>query len=103
MARIYAQMGLLPPEQAVQVDDRQPFWLWPCNVPIWRLWMSLQTQWQHGFSGPTGLDYTAVWTVLERKRIRRPREAFEALQAMERSALEVWRKQADRDAANRPS
>ena len=34
--------------------------MWPENWPALQLFIRCQTQWRHGFNGPTGLDYGAV-------------------------------------------
>lgn len=77
----------------------QTYWLWEACVPTWRLWIDLQTQWRVGMGGATGLDYAAVWALLDRRLPRRRRaDAFEQIQAMERTALTVW---AERDEERR--
>ena len=92
MARILAQVGVAADGVAVGRPPAEPWHLWPCNVRTWGLWMRLQTQWRTGGMGgqPTGLDYAAVWATLERLGVRRRREVFEHLQAMERAALTAW-------------
>lgn len=71
--------------------------LWPCNLPTFNAWQRLQTQWTHDASGkPTGLPNERVMPFLERVLRLKPKpfaEMFEALQAMELAALEVWREQ----------
>lgn len=99
MAEVLAAMGL------VQVADDAPApaldvcYLWPCNVPVWRLWQLVQTQWRVGMAGRTGLDYVAVLAfmreVLGMDRTARA-ESLVALQAMEFAALEVWAEMRDR-------
>jgi len=108
MARILAQMGL----RAVDAEGGDaalqsrpactPWYLWPVNARVWSFWMRLQTQWRHaGMAGvATGLDYASVLALLDRAGFtpRRRREAFEAVQDMERAVLAVWAERADRSA-----
>ncbi len=63
--------------------------VWPENWPSVQFFIRISTQWRHGFSGPTGLDYAATLATLrelhddqdERRRI------FDDVQVMERVAL----------------
>lgn len=41
-------------------EQPRVFYLWPENVEAWGFFLSCRTQWRHGFSGPTGLDYAGV-------------------------------------------
>lgn len=101
MTRILAQMGVHAVDEqgrpcAVQVTYTQDWHLWECNVRVWQLWISVQTQWLHGMAGPTGLNYAGVWSVIDRQLPRRQRdEAFGHIQAMESAALLVWAKRPD--------
>ena len=47
----------------------------------------LSTQWRVGYSGPTGLDYTAVEWVMSLMKVKKKREVFRAIRIMESSAL----------------
>ena len=103
MARILAQAGLAPvddtgaPAAVAPVADAAPWYLWPCNERVWRLWLSVQTQWRTGMAGRTGLDYAGVRVPVDRRMPRRQRgEAFAALCSMERAALLAWDEQRDR-------
>jgi hypothetical protein len=42
------------------VDIRPEFHLLPENVPVLQLWGAVQTQWVHGMSGPTGLNWNSL-------------------------------------------
>ena len=76
--------------------------LWPENVATWTLWQSLQTQWRVGMAGATGLDYAAVWAVIDRCVPRRRRmETFDALRSMERAVLDVLAERAERERGER--
>ena len=71
----------------------------PCyrdNWPAFVLFVQMQTQWRVGFSGPIGLDYSALTDLVfaaagieEADRIAR----FEDLRVMEKAALEVFRRE----------
>lgn len=69
------------------------FYLWPCNVLVFRVWQKLQTQWRAGVAGNTGLDYASVIAYM-RSVARIPSkqwdDTFAGLQAMEAAALEAW-------------
>lgn len=80
-------------------DNSRPrlFHLWAENEPTLSLWFALQTQWRVGMSGATGLDYTAVETLMRVRAVPRAdrRELLEGLQVMERSTLNEWARQAE--------
>lgn len=40
--------------------------VWPENWPAWCLYLRVVTQWRFSFSGPTGLDYGAVYPLIDR-------------------------------------
>lgn len=71
--------------------DPDAIYLWPETIPVWGLWQSLQTQWNEGMGGRTGLNYPGVFALLDERRIRgrRRREAIECIQAAERAWLDV--------------
>lgn len=49
-------------------------------------------------AGATGLDYAAVWALIDRRVPRRRRdEVFSALQGMERAVLKVWSDKAEQE------
>ena len=39
--------------------------LWPENKAAFDLFLSLRTQWRHGFKGPTGLDYGPLFRLMD--------------------------------------
>lgn len=51
------------------------------------MFLRLQTQWRHGFSGALGLDYVAARWLFDLYPPEDPRELLEGLQVMERAAL----------------
>lgn len=102
MRRILAQMGVHAVDAHgrpcdVRVEYTQDWHLWPENAATWSLWARLQTQWRVGMAGATGLDYAAVWAVIDRCLPRRRRdEAFQSIRAMEGEVLKVWAARTER-------
>lgn len=64
-------------------------YLWPCNLPAWRHWQAVQTQWRMGPAGATGLDYTGVRAYFDLQGLKKPeqKDIFESIQAAERGTL----------------
>ena len=64
---------------------------WPENEPAIRLFSDLLTQWRVGMGGPTGLDYTAAYPLID--RMAADAEEWDALfydlRVMESAALEA--------------
>ena len=56
-------MGL---DQPTPDDRAEVAYLWPCNVATWQAWCAVQTQWRVGMGGATGLDYAALYPLLDR-------------------------------------
>lgn len=86
-----AALGLVPDRPVERAPEE--FHLWPECLPVFDLWLAVQTQWRMGMQGPTGLDYAGVEAVMRhgpRLPPRRRRERFELLRAMERTALDHW-------------
>jgi hypothetical protein len=71
--------------------EGDPVEVWPDNWQAVNLFSRLGTQWRVGFSGPTGLDYMAVWTLIDRQRLdaEAADEMFDCVQVMERAAMDV--------------
>ena len=71
------------PDTAVEV--------WPENIAALNVFIAMNTQWRNGFSGPTGLDYNALPSVLRLTGIPRKEwaDAFECVRVMEAEALRV--------------
>jgi hypothetical protein len=63
--------------------------VWPEHWTVFRLFCSLQTQWRVGMCGPTGLDYAALYPLLDRLATTDEEweEMFNDIQVMEREAL----------------
>ncbi len=64
---------------------------WPENAQAIYLFIQLLTQWRVGMSGPTGLDYAAVYPLLDRKATDSDEwdQLFDDLRVMEGAALEA--------------
>jgi hypothetical protein len=81
-------------EDDLELDDDE-YWLWPENDAAFALWLSLQTQWNVGMKGVTGLHYPGVEACM-RLRGTRPKERaglFGMVQMMEQVCLEEWAQQ----------
>ena len=63
--------------------------MWPDNHAAFILFNNLSTQWRVGMGGPTGLDYSAVYPLLDRaaKDPQEWDELFSDIQVMEGAAL----------------
>lgn len=80
--------------------DTDTHHLWPENVALWGIWLSLQTQWRVGMNGREGLNYAGVVAYLGEVARIRPRQfvqAFGCIQAMESAALNAWAQQRDKN------
>lgn len=63
--------------------------VWPENWQAWSLFCQVSTQWRIGMGGQTGLDYGAIYPLLDRITTD-PAEwmdLFEDIQTLERTAL----------------
>lgn len=69
--------------------EEQVEYLWPENVPTWRVWSDVQTQWRVGMSGMTGLDYAAVLAHLTEIGLtgEERTHVYDGLRVMERATL----------------
>lgn len=69
------------------------FELWEDNVTAVKIFDDMMTQWHHGPAGPAGLRYEALPVVMNLRHVPAARraEVFDAVQTMERAALEVFR------------
>lgn len=68
--------------------------LWPENWPVFEVFAQLRTQWRVAFGGPTGLDYAALYPLLDRAwraDAEQWRMAFDDVREMEAAALEAMR------------
>lgn len=72
-----------------QLPEREQsnFEVWPENVEAVQLFVRSSTQWRMGPGGPVGLDYLAVFRIMELYDIKDQQVTFEKLQVMEMAAL----------------
>lgn len=78
------------PDSALPPKQNDFFELYPENLKAWQVFLSSATQWRIAMSGATGLDYTALETVLRLQRIkpRHHKDIFWRVQQIERGALD---------------
>ncbi|WP_180125674.1 DUF1799 domain-containing protein [Rhodoferax sp. BLA1] len=92
-----AAWGLVEERDEEQTEaEPAVYHIWPENWDTWRIWNRIQTQWQVGFNGRTGLNYAGVTAYLRdvvRVRPRHFTHKFMCIQAMELAALDEWAKQ----------
>jgi hypothetical protein len=71
-----------------------PVEIWPDNLLAINTFIAAATQWRMGPSGPIGLDYTALPTVLRLTGVARAlwTEIFQDIRTLEDAALETMRK-----------
>ncbi len=69
--------------------DPGPVEVWPCHWQAVTLFIQLGTQWRVGVNGYTGLDYTALFALCERKGISGDAfdELFDDIRTLEATAL----------------
>ena len=92
--------------QAAEPAVDEVEYLWPCNVPAWRAWCDVQTQWRHvsvgGMGGATvvatGLDYAGVRAHLDELGLCGEERAavYSGIRAAEHATLEA---RSEREAA----
>lgn len=44
--------------------------VWPENWPAWVLFCEVSTQWRTGMNGPTGLDYSVVFRLMDEEGLK---------------------------------
>lgn len=68
------------------------YWLWPENDEAFSMWLCVQTQWNAGMGGATGLNYPGVETCLRLRGLKKKaqQKLFLLIQMMERACLEEW-------------
>lgn len=71
--------------------------LWADNWPALKFYLDvMHTQWRHGFSGPTGLDYNVLLHELDRRKLPPDEydDLFGSLRVVEAEALKQFHKPA---------
>lgn len=69
--------------------------LWAANEPAMTFYYNvMRTQWRHGFSGPTGLDYNVLLHELDRRNLPPDEydDLFGSVREIEQAALQEFRK-----------
>lgn len=76
-------------------DEVGPALVWPDQVEVWRVFRSLDTQWNHNFNGPVGLRYEVLPEIWRRHKIPPERRdgVFLDLQILEAAALSAMREE----------
>lgn len=84
-----AAAGYLPED--FEADEVE---LWPENQVAFDLFFSVRTQWRHGFSGPTGLDYMPLLRLMDDMELQGAarREMLQDITVMELAALQAMHK-----------
>lgn len=74
--------------------DHDVIEVWPEHWDAVHFFLRLPTQWRYGMSGRTGLDYTAVMSLLATMRLPPDKadEILESVQVMEMAALEEMKR-----------
>lgn len=67
-------------------------YLWPCNLVAWKHWQGVQTQWNTGMAGATGLRYEGVRAYLDECGLQgdERRDVWRAIAACEAASLAAW-------------
>jgi|CXWL01.1.fsa_nt_gi hypothetical protein len=63
--------------------------VWPDNWAAWQAFLAVQTQWNTGSAGYTGLDYTRVSSGLRMAGIAETPELFDKLRIIEAAVLNL--------------
>ena len=72
-------------------DFEETVEVWPDNWKTWCLFERLATQWRFGMNGRTGLDYGAVYGLLDRLELSTDKwwATFNDIQRLEVAAMEA--------------
>ena len=83
----------LPRKLVEKMEGFRPVEIWPDQVPTVNLFSAVLTQWRMGPTGPTGLDYQAVESVMRMRMIPAKERGplLDDLRIMERAALTAMR------------
>jgi hypothetical protein len=69
------------------VADQFECEVWPDNWPAACVFLDSLTQWRYSHSGPMGLDYTALETVMRIQGVENMQAVFADVRVMEAAAL----------------
>ena len=75
-------------------EATQPVEVWPDNAMSVNVFIAMSTQWRVGMSGPTGLDYNALPSVMKLVGVPKKSRAsvFDDVRTLEDSAMETMKK-----------
>lgn len=90
----YKAMGIvMPPELLAHLKTKEHT-VWHDNWPALELFAACATQWRAGpAGGVTGLDYTAVRSVMQMSAVLDQHQMFDDIRLLELGALTAFRKQ----------
>lgn len=69
------------------VEDTSDVEVWPENWVPFKVFNKVSTQWRVGAVGATGLDYSVVYSTMDRMKIKKQLAVLDAIRVMEASAL----------------
>jgi hypothetical protein len=63
----------------------------PENKAAWMIFCKMDTQWNVGFGGATGINYAALWATIDRfvKKRKQRIDVFDRIGLLERGALQA--------------
>lgn len=75
--------------------EGQTFEVWPENWDVWLLYTQISNQWRMAFGGPYALDYSVLFTVLDRQQLTAEewQLTFSDIRVIESAALDTMSKQ----------
>ena len=91
---VAAKMGL-PSDLIADAEGVADQEVYPDVWPALDMLIDMQTQWRVGAAGATGMDYTALETLMRVKRVKTADRAdlLGDVRRMETAVLELWREQ----------
>ena len=91
---VAAKMGL-PSDLIADAEGVADQDVYPDVWPALDMLIDMQTQWRVGAAGATGMDYTALETLMRVKRVKAAERAelLGDVRRMETAVLELWREQ----------
>jgi hypothetical protein len=98
LAAAFAAFGLVPEAGEVEaVLEKELFYLWPENLPVFNFWLTIQSQWFWSEGQRTGLNHAGVEVNLKYAGLKRKQRAeyFQMIRVMEMACLNAWREQRD--------
>ena len=69
------------------VEDTSDVEVWPENWVPFKVFNKVSTQWRVGAGGATGLDYSVVYSTMDRMKIKKQLAVLDAIRVMEACAL----------------